>query len=131
MESKKKFASKAQILQVPDLPVAELEVPEWGFWVRVRTLTAQERDNFETEIVRGNGRNVRTNTRNIRAKLVAATLVDETGAPLFGLSDVDALGQKSAKALDRVFTKASELSGMRDEDVQELAENFGETPAEG
>ena len=131
MESKKKFASKAQILQAPDLPTVELEVPEWESWVRVRTLTAQERDNFETEIVRRNGKDVRTNTRNIRAKLVAATVVDDAGAPLFGLGDVEALGQKSAKALDRIFTKASELAGMRDEDVQELAENFGGTPADG
>jgi hypothetical protein len=131
MESKRKFASKALILGAPDLPVAELEVPEWGCWVRVRTLTAGERDNFETEITQRNGRDVRTNTRNIRAKLVAATVVDEAGVPLFGLGDVEALGQKSAKALDRIFAKASELAGMRESDVQELAENFGAAPAGG
>jgi len=130
MESKRKFASKAQILQAPDLPVAELEVPEWGCWVRVRTLTAQERDNFETEITQRNGKDVRTNTRNIRAKLVAATVVDEAGVPIFGLGDVDSLGQKSAKALDRVFGKAAELAGMREADVEELAANFGAAPAD-
>lgn len=130
MESKRKFASKAQILGAQDLPVVEMEVPEWDCWVRVRTLTAGERDNFETEITRRNGRDATVNTRNIRAKLVAAAVVDEAGAPLFGLGDVEALGQKSAKALDRIFAKASELAGMRDADVKELAENFGAAPAD-
>lgn len=131
MESKRKFASKAQILGAPDLPVVELEVPEWGCWVRVRTLTAGERDSFEAEITMGNGKNARVNARNIRAKMVAATVVDEEGRPLFGLADVEALGQKSAKALDRIFGQAAALAGMRDADVQELAENFAATPAGG
>lgn len=99
--------------------------------MRVKTLTAAERDAFEGEIVQRNGRDVRTNVRNIRAKLVAAALVDEEGRPLFALADVEALGQKSARALDRVFAVASVLSGMREEDVQELAANFGGTPDGG
>lgn len=131
VEGKKKFVGKAAILQAADLPVEELEVPEWGGWVRVKTLTAAERDAFENDIVQRNGRDVRTNARNIRAKLVAATLVDDEGRSLFTLADVEALGQKSAKALDRVFAVASVLAGMREADVQELAENFVATPAGG
>lgn len=131
MEGKKKFVGKAAILQAADLPVEELEVPEWGGWVRVKTLTAAERDAFENDIVQRNGRDVRTNARNIRAKLVAATLVDDEGRSLFTLADVEALGQKSAKALDRVFAVASVLAGMREADVQELAENFVATPDGG
>jgi hypothetical protein len=131
MESKKKFANKAAILAVQDLPTVEMEVPEWDCWVRVRTLTSGERDNFEAEITAVNGKNTRVNARNIRAKLVAATVVDEEGRPLFGLADVEALSAKSAKALDRIFGRAAELAGMRDADVKELAENFGATPAGG
>jgi len=129
MGDAKKFVGKAAILAAQDLPVEEIEVPEWGGWVDIKTLTAAERDTFEGEIVQRNGRDVRTNVRNIRAKLVAATLVDEGGRALFTLGDVEALGQKSARALDRIFAKASELAGMRESDVQELAENFAETPA--
>lgn len=131
MDGKKRFATKALIMAAQDLPVEELEVPEWGCWVRIKTLTAAERDNFEAEIVQRNGRDTRMNLRNMRAKLVAATVVDEEGRPLFTLADVEALGQKSAKALDRIFTKAQELAGLREADVKELAENFGETPAGG
>ncbi len=131
MESKRKFLGRAAILGAQDLPTEEIEMPEWNGWVRVRTLTAAERDNFETEVMQRNGRDVRTNTRNIRAKLVAATVIDEEGAPVFSLADVEALGAKSAKALDRIFAKASELAGMRESDVKELAENFGATPDGG
>ena len=130
MESKRKFLGKAQILGMQDLPVAELEVPEWGGWVRVRTMTAHERDVFETNAVIKNGRDVRMNTRNIRAQLVAATVVDDEGRPVFTLADVEALGQKSAKAMDRVYAKASELAGLREADVQELAENFEAAPTD-
>ncbi len=131
MESKKKFLGRAAILSAQDLPTVEMEVPEWGGWVLVRSLTAGERDNFEAEITQMNGRNTRLNARNIRAKLVAAVVVDDEGRPLFTLGDVEALGQKSAKALDRVFGKAAELAGMREADVQELAENFAAAPAGG
>lgn len=131
MESKKKFLGRAAILGAQDLPTVEMEVPEWGGWVLVRTLTAGERDNFEAEITQMNGRNTRLNVRNIRAKLVASVVVDDEGRPLFTLGDVEALGQKSAKALDKVFAKAAELAGMREADVQELAENFAVAPAGG
>lgn len=131
METKRKLLGKAAILGAQDLPSEDLEVVEWGGWVRIRTLTAVERDVFENEVVQRNGRDTRVNARNIRAKLVAATLVDEEGKPLFTLADVEALGQKSAKALDRIFARASELAGMRPEDVEELAANLGATPGEG
>jgi len=124
MAEKRVLLNKAAILAAQDLPTADLEVPEWGGWVRVKSLSASERDAFENDVVKRNGQNVQVNARNIRAKLVAMTVVGEDGAPLFGFTDVEALGAKSAKALDKVFTKASELAGLRPTDVQELAENF-------
>ena len=128
MESKRKYLDKAAMLGAQDVKVEELEVPEWGGWVRVKALTAAERDLFEGDVVQRNGRDSRLNARNIRAKLVATAVVDEQGKNIFTVVDVEALGQKSAKALDRIFAKASELAGMRDADVEELAANFNATP---
>lgn len=127
----RRFLGKGAILAAQDTPTAELEVPEWGGWVRVKTLTAAERDAFENDVVQRNGRNVSVNARNVRAKMVALTCVDDKGLALFSVTDVEALGQKSAKALDRIFTKASELAGLRPEDVEELAGTFAPTPAGG
>ncbi len=63
------------------------------------------------------------NLQNIRAKLVALTVVDEQGNRIFKDEDVKWLGNKSAAALDRIFEVAQRLSGLRDEDVEELAKN--------
>ena len=128
--TKHRFLDKAAIFAAQDQKIEEIEVPEWGGWLRVKSITAVERDVFEGEITRTNGKNRSINARNVRAKLVAATVVDEAGKNLFSLSDVEMLGQKSAKAMDRVFGKASELAGMREADIEELAANFNETPAD-
>ena len=78
-----------------DTPVEVVEVPEWGGSVRVKTLSGAERDQFESAIVQRNGRNVKQNLLNIRARLVAAALVDENGAALFpSFDDVEALGRE-------------------------------------
>lgn len=127
----RKFAARTEILAASDTPIVEMEVPEWGTWVRVKTLSAAERDQFENSIIQRNGRNVKQNLLNVRARLVATALVDENGAPLFSFDDVEALGHKSARALDRIFAKAQELAGMREEDVEELANSFVATPEGG
>jgi hypothetical protein len=130
-DNSKQFLSREAILAISDTQIETIDVPEWNTMVRVRGLTAAERDQFEGEIVQRNGKDVRTNTKNIRARLVVLSVVDADGARLFTYHDIATLGEKSAKALDRIFSKAMELSGLRDEDVAELAENFDETPDAG
>jgi hypothetical protein len=49
---------------------------------------------------------------NVRARLVALTLCDTEGYRLFDDSEITALGRKSARALDRVFTVAQRLNGI-------------------
>lgn len=115
--------SREAILQAQDLPTEDVEIPEWGGTIRVRGLTGAERDAFEQSIVETRGKNTRMNLRNIRAKLVALTVVDEDGNRIFNDEDAEALGKKSAAALDRIFAVAQRLSGLRPEDVEELAGN--------
>jgi hypothetical protein len=117
------FLSRDEILQAQDLPTEDVPVPEWGGVCRVRGLTGAERDAFEQSIVETRGKNTRMNLRNIRAKLVALTVVDEDGNRIFSDEDAEALGKKSAAALDRIFAVAQRLSGLRPEDVEELAGN--------
>lgn len=118
-----KLLTREQILQAQDLPTEDVDVKEWGGTVRVRALTGMERDSFEQSIVEQKGKGTRMNIRNIRAKLVALTVVDEEGNRVFSDTDVQALGKKSAAALDRVFEVAQRLSGLKPEDVDELAKN--------
>ena len=127
----KKYLNRAEILAQDDLKYEDVEVPEWGgAMVRVRSLNASERDRFEASTVQRNGKKVTTNLENIRARLVLLCLVDEKGERLFDEGDTYPLGGKSAAALDRIFTVAQRLNGLRDEDVDELAKNSNGDPAD-
>lgn len=127
-----KLLSREEILGANDLPTEDVEVPEWGGSVRVRTLTGTERDEFESSIITmkkvKKGKRTVTesapNLRNIRAKLVARSIVKEDGTLMFPNSeDVFVLGEKSAAALDRVYEVSARLSKITDEDIEELEKN--------
>ena len=118
--------SKDQILAAEDLVTEDVEVPEWGGTVRVRMMTGAERDSFEDSLTQTKGKNVKTNLANLRARLVARTVVDEAGKRMFTDAEAGVLGQKSAAALDRVFEAARKLNGMTEADVEELTEDFPE-----
>lgn len=120
-----KLLTRDEILQAPDLPVEEVEVPEWGGVVRVRALSGAERDALEASIVEQQGSNVRINLHNMRARLVAMSVVDENGKRIFSDEDIEALGRKNAQALDRIATVAMRLSGLRPQDLQEAVKNSG------
>jgi len=115
-----------QILQTDDLPTEAIHVPEWAVTVYLRSMTGTERDAFEASLfVEGKGGNRQQNLKNLRARLAAKTMVDEVGERLFAdkEADISALGAKSSKALDRIFQRAQEINGMRDEDVEEMVGN--------
>lgn len=118
------FLTRDQILQANDRPTKIVAVPEWGGDVIVRGLTGAQRDKFEQDSVERKGDKIETNLINMRARLVALCVVDENNQRLFQDSDVKELGRKSAAALERVFDVARELSGLKTQDVAELAENL-------
>ena len=116
-----------QILEANDLARELVDVPEWGGAVYVQALSGIERDAWEESIIeiRGSGKNTTTKAvlTNMRAKLCARCIVDEHGERLFSDVDVEALGKKSAGALDRVFAIAQKKSGLSEGDVDELVGN--------
>ena len=121
--------SKTAILAADDLQTEELEVPEWGGAVRVRSFTGRERDAFEASMVRGDGRDRKVDLTNMRARLVGLTVIDEAGQRLFTDEEVDLLGAKSGAALDRVFAIAQKLNGLSGADVEELSKNSSGVPS--
>lgn len=112
--------TKEQILGMDDLKTEVVKVPEWGCELKVKTITGTDRDAWESSITNSAGK---VTTENIRAKLLVRCIVDDAGARLFTDADADALGGKSAAALDRLFTVARKLNGLTKEDVEELAKN--------
>jgi len=125
--------TREQILQANDIEKELVKVPEWGkaAEVYVKGMTGAERDKFEGSMIQTRAKSQEINMSNIRAKLASLTICDEKGKRLFSENDVQALSQKSAAALQRVFEVAQKLSGITDADVEELTEEIKQDPFEG
>lgn len=126
--SRDKILGAAGKRQTKVVPVPEIEE---GGEVIVQSMSGAERDRFESSLViEGKKGQQKADLKNVRARLVAATVVDDKGRKLFTPNDVEELGKISAAALDRMFSAARELSGMSEKDVEELAENLETTPTD-
>ena len=120
------FLSADDILNADDLKPEPVEVPEWGGTVLVKGMSGTERDKFEGAMLNENMSGVSKDKamERYRARLAASCLVDENGKRLFqGDAVMKRLGEKSGQALTRVVEVASRLSGLTDEDVEELTGN--------
>ena len=124
----KKTLNRDQIVAIQDIKTELVDVPEWGGTVALRELTGAERDAWEAQMVKViNGRR-EADLDNLRAKLVAACLVDgETGDRLFDEKTVSQLGNKSAITLDRLFKIAQRMNGM--DGVEEQQKNSSAAPS--
>lgn len=100
--------NKSAILGAQDLKSEEVEVPQWGGAVRVRTMTGLERDEFrafmESEGLVPVGR--------FAAAVLASTIVGEDGERLFTMDDIAVLQAKSAASLDMPAAVAMRLNGL-------------------
>jgi len=125
-----KALSIADILNAEDTKQERVDVPEWGGYVMVETMTAEAKDAYETSVLseklddKGDVVGYERNMKNVRAKLIAACVLDPNGRRMF-VSDqqVEQLGRKSAKAVDRVFAACQRLNAISDKDVEDLAGN--------
>lgn len=110
--------TRDKILSSPDLPREEVQTPEWGGSVFVRTMSGSERDAFVHHCIEQ-----KDDIRGLKARLLCLTLCDETGSRLFGDDDQEALDAKSSKVLDDLFQVAQRLSGLGEDEVEEIAGN--------
>jgi hypothetical protein len=115
------------VLDIEDIRVHIVPVPEWKKSVRLKVLSAAERDNFEASTVITKGGKQKPNLANLRARLVARCMVNGEGKRIFESGDVARLGGKSSAALDRLFAKCQEINGFSDKDIEGMTEDFDET----
>lgn len=122
-----KLLNKAAILGVEDLKHEDVPVPAWGGTVRVRMMTGAERDEWRGAISGGEDKPA---PGQMAAALLAATCVDESGARLFTIEDMDVLLEKSAAALDILTEVAMRLNGLGGSAVSDAAKNSVSTQSD-
>lgn len=122
--------SREQLLAAVTLPVERLHIPELGGHVFVRGMTGHERDSWEASLIRGRGKKREVNTQNVRAKLAVRCLCDERGERLFKDHEADLLGGIRVDVLQRIYEAAQRLSGVSDQDADELEQSSAPTTPE-
>lgn len=127
MGGEKKRLSRDEILGADDLKTEDLYVPEWGGTVRVRALSARDREILRESV---SGPDGDVNVGQLRMRLVIMSTVDESGEKVFTLNDYDALQEKNSAAVDRIFAVAQRLCKLRPVDLEEMAGNSPEGPSD-
>jgi hypothetical protein len=124
-----KILTRQDIVDAQDIQTETVEVPEWGGAVIVKMMSGAQRDQYvqSATTLRPDGTR-ETNMVNVQSRLVVMCAVDEQGNLLFGPDEVEHLGRKSAKAIERVFTVASRLNGLGSDDVGEAVKNSAPGP---
>lgn len=106
----------------PPLPRETVAVPELGGEIILQGLSGTARDAFEQGMIVGKGKKRDINLKNLRARLLVLSIVDESGARIFTDADQGIVGAWPAAVVDPLYAKAKALSGISDSDEDELGE---------
>jgi len=109
--------SADQILGKHPLPYEDIDIPEWAGTIRIGTITARVRDEYEEKYFADK------ETVSFRAFWVAATAIDEQGNNLFKPEQMEALSNESSSAIAKLFAVADRLNGITDRTLEALEKN--------
>lgn len=122
--------TKEQIMANDTLAQETIHVEKWGGDLLVREATALERDEYEESILRptlskeDKQGSTKPDFRNSKARFIVKCVLDpDTKERMFTDKDAEALGHKSAHAVDQVFKAVRKLSGMEIGASEEAAKN--------
>jgi len=107
--------TREQILAANDMEYGEVDVPEWGGKVRIRTISSKARQDFQKMV----GKDGKV-APDFMENLVVAAVCNEEGKPIFTPADVKALSEKSSIVIDRIFTEVCRLNGLSQEGRDEI-----------
>ncbi|MBN3852812.1 hypothetical protein G3N59_05405 [Paraburkholderia sp. Ac-20340] len=113
--------TRDQILAAQDRESEVINVQEWGGEVRVAVLSGAGREKVQAAAGK-------LSTVQFGALLLALTLIDEAGAPLFGEDDIAALANKNVDVISRVLDVAIRVNKLTVSDVEEAEKNSEAAP---
>lgn len=113
-----KYLNAESILAAEDFCYADVECPEWGGVVRVRSLSGGQR-SLITQRVQAQ------DTDELEELLTVMGVVDEDGNRIFTNKDIDLLKKKSNTPISRIAKKIMKISGIGNagEAVEEAKKN--------
>lgn len=120
-----KVLNKQDILQAKDVKIEQVDVPEWGGVVYVRSISALERGLIEEAAAKfKESKGKDAFARTFTVKFASLAICDEDGNRLFDDKDMTLLQAKNAAAVARVAEAAQRLSGFTKQDMEELEKNL-------
>lgn len=120
-----KYLNAESILAAEDFKYAEVECPEWGGTVRVRSLSGGQRAQITQRV---NDKQL----DELDELLAVMACVDEDGSRIFTNKDIASLKKKSAAVVTRIAKKILEISGVGNEanEIDEAKKNSETTPSD-
>ncbi|WP_321940043.1 hypothetical protein [Paraburkholderia sp. J8-2] len=109
--------TREKILAARDRASEQVDVPEWGGPVRVSVMSGAQREKLMKSLKTEHTPN------EFAAHMVAATVVDEAGVPIFTDDDLGVIANKSEEVLARIVGVAMRLNGFGASAVEEAAKN--------
>ena len=109
------YLGREAILKCVDLKYEDVDCPEWEGRLRVRELTALERNEMGAEFQGG-----ASVPKDFYPVMAAKVIVDANGHRVFTDKDIEALGGKSFEPIQRVVDVCIKLSGMAEDEAEEV-----------
>jgi hypothetical protein len=123
--TERNYGTRDALLESDSLITEDVYLPEpINAWYRVKGLTGAERERYERSLgtIKNGVWRSSANGQSL-ARLCALSVVDEKGAKLFSEEDISKLAQKNAAILTRISDVARRLSGLTEEDIEDLEGN--------
>ena len=114
---------RATILAAADTPIRNVDVPEWGVTVGIRSMSAKSRAAVMELAQAGDGIDA-AKVLGMWARTLQGSIVDpETGDPIFDMDDMEVVMDKSAAVVERLWSMCFEQSGMTEDKVNEAGKD--------
>ena len=109
----RKALTAEDILATEDIETVDVNVPEWGGTVRLRSLSGLEAERFVESFPPGERQTASA------VNIVALCAIKEDGTPLFTKEQVEDLKKKSLRAILRLQKETLRINGLSEEGVKD------------
>lgn len=116
------FAESADdVFAANDIETIVVEVPEWDLKLRIATMRSDHWEQYQRSLIDVEGKEV--SMVNMLAKFISFCAVNADGDLMFTPDQVELLGKKSYRALDRVRREAEKFNRIGIAGLEDAAKN--------